>query len=193
MAELTYFVATTIDGHIAGPDGDFSAFPMVGDHIDMIVEEWPDTLPGAALEAMGKTAPNNRFDTVLMGWRTYAVGFPFGVYDPYPHLRQVVFTHDPGRLADGVTGSVEFSDDAPVDVVRRLKAEGGVGIWLCGGAELAAQVVDEIDRLVVKINPMVFGSGTPIFGELPYSVRPWQLERSASYASGVVVNEYGRG
>ena len=193
MRELTYFVAASIDGRIAGPDGDFSAFPVVGDHIDMLVADWPDTLPGAALSALGRTAPRDRFDTVLMGWQTYATGFPSGVYDPYPHLRQVVFTHDPERSVDGDSGTVEFTNEQPGDVIRRLKAGDGVGIWLCGGGDLASQLVDEIDALVVKVNPLVFGSGIPLFAGLPHEPRSWQLTRSTAYTSGVVVNEYRRG
>lgn len=192
MPELTYFVAASIDGHIAGPDGDFSAFPVTGDHIEMLVDDWTDTLPGAALTALGRSAPLTRFDTVLMGWQTYASGFPFGVYDPYPHLRQVVFTHDPERSVDGDPGAVEFTNEQPDDVVRRLKAAEGVGIWLCGGGALAGQLVDEIDVLVVKVNPFVFGAGIPLFAGLPPVVRSWALTGSTAYDSGVVVNEYRR-
>lgn len=192
MVSLTYFVASSIDGRIAGPDGDFGAFPVVGDHIDMLAEDWSDTLPGAALDALGRTAPNDRFDTVVMGWRTYAAGFPYGVHDPYPHLRQVVFTHDPQRPVGGSPGGVEFTDAEPVDVVRRLKADSPVGVWLCGGGDLAGQLADEIDVLVVKVNPIVLGDGISLFAGLPYDPRTWILGDSTSYASGVVVNQYVR-
>jgi dihydrofolate reductase len=34
---------------------------------------------------------------------------------------------------------------------------------LCGGARLAGALYDEIDELVLKVNPVVLGTGTPLF------------------------------
>jgi dihydrofolate reductase len=75
--------------------------------------------------------------------------------------------------------------------VRSLKAEPGSGIWLCGGGRLAAALADEVDRLVLKVNPVVLGSGTPLFdGRVPG--HSFRLEQSTPFDSGVVVNEYVR-
>jgi dihydrofolate reductase len=187
MRELTYYVAVSLDGRIAAPDGDFSAFPVTGDHIDMIIEDYTDTLPGVGLSALGRTAPTTRFDTVVMGWNTYAAGLASGVDDPYPHLRQYVFTHRPDRAA----GAVTFTADDPVVVVQKLKAEAeGAGIWLCGGGRLAASLADEIDRLVLKVNPLVLGEGVPLFDG--GGLRSFTLEASRTFDSGVVINEYRR-
>ena len=187
MRELVYYVAVSLDGRIAGPDRDFSAFPSEGDHLDMILREYCDALPAFALEAAGLTADLSRFDTVLMGWDTYAAGFPFGVRDPYPHLRQHVFSRADREVATGIT----LGDD-PVAVVRRLKAEqGGSGIYLCGGGQLASSLIDEIDRLVLKVNPVVMGDGRPVFAH-GYDPKVFHLDASTSYRSGVVVNEYAR-
>ena len=72
MREMTYYVAVSLDGYIAAPDDTFDAFPVQGDHIDWIIDEWTDTLPGIGLEMLGRTADNSRFDTVVMGWGTLA-------------------------------------------------------------------------------------------------------------------------
>lgn len=82
MRELIYYVATSLDGRIAAPDGDFSAFPVTGDHIDMVLEEWTDTLPAPALAALGLTPPATRFDAVVMGWRTYPPASPTACTTP---------------------------------------------------------------------------------------------------------------
>lgn len=188
MRELVYYVAVSLDGRIAGPTGDFSAFPTEGDHIDMILREYRDTLPAAALQATGLIADRSRFDTVLMGWNTYAAGFAYGVRDPYPHLRQHVFSRADREVA---TGIVLVGDD-PVGVVRRLKAEqGGSGIWLCGGGQLASSLIEEIDRLVLKVNPVVLGDGRALFAD-SYDPKVFHLDVSTSYRSGVVINEYAR-
>src|SRR4051812_46058943 len=88
MRNLTYYAAVSLDGFIATADGGFDVFPVVGDHIEMIFKEYPDTLPGVGREMLGIDPPNTNFDTVLMGRTTYEV--PGGGPSPYPHLRQYV-------------------------------------------------------------------------------------------------------
>lgn len=187
MRALTYYVAVSLDGRIAASDGDWSAFPLTGDHIDMIFREFPDTIPAVGLDALGLTAPTTRFDTVVMGWNTYAAGLAEGVDDPYPHLRQFVFT----SRSPAPVGAIEFTADDPVAVVQKLKAEPeGTGIWLCGGGRLAATLADEIDHLILKVNPVVLGEGIPLF-DGP-GVRPFELTSTRRFESGVLVNEYRR-
>jgi dihydrofolate reductase len=188
MRELTYYVAVTLDGRISGPDDDFSAIPVVGDHIDMIVRDWRDTLPAVGLQALGLEADNARFDAVLMGWGTYAAGLQHDVVDPYPHLDQVVVTreHADHDFPEGVRTTAD-----PEAEVRRLKQQHGVGIWLCGGGRLAAAIADEIDRLVLKVNPLVLGDGPPLF-DGPYVPRTFRRTAVTEFGSGVVVTEYER-
>lgn len=189
MRELVYYVAVSLDGRIAGPDGEFSAFPVEGDHIEMIVRDYRDTLPAAWLERAGLAADRSRFDTVLMGWNTYAAGLAHGIDDPYPHLRQYVFSTRSRDVPDGIT---LVSGDV-LETVRALKAEDeGSAIWLCGGGLLASQIVSEIDRLVLKVNPVVLGDGPAMIHGGGYDPRDFTLVASTPYRSGVVVNEYER-
>ena len=59
--------------------------------------------------------------------------------------------------------AVEVVSGDPLARVRELKAEDGLGIWLVGGGRLAHALLPEIDRLVIKLNPSVIGSGVPLF------------------------------
>lgn len=187
MRELTYYIAVTLDGFIAGPDGQFDAFLYEGDHMAALGARFPDAFPTAYAEAIGLTQDRALFDTVLMGWNTYAVGLPT-LTSPYRHLRQVVFTH---REAEPVEG-VEIADEDPVPVVRRLKAEAGSGIWLCGGGALAAQLAGEIDRLVLKVHPVLFGDGIPLFGRSGYAREAFTRTASTAFDSGVTLLEFRR-
>ncbi|SME88557.1 dihydrofolate reductase [Cellulosimicrobium cellulans J34] len=190
MRDLTYYVAVSADGFIAGPSGEFDAFLFEGDHMAGVGEKYRGTAPTDLAAAAGLAVDGGPFDTVLMGWNTYAVGLP-AQPDPYRHLRQIVFSRE-HEAPDGAAG-VELTDRDPVEVVRELKAEDGAGIWLCGGGALAAVLADEIDRLVLKINPVLFGDGVRLFGDRPY--RPAALRPVAvtPYESGVVLAEYARG
>jgi len=190
MRELVYYVAASIDGFIAQSDGSFDAFPIEGDHMTVGIRDYADSIPTHVATALGITPDLSRFDTVVMGWNTYAVGYDQGIESPYAHLRQYVFS----RTHTVTTSGVSVTAQNPVDVIRELKAEtSGSDIWLCGGGQLASALVDEIDRLVIKVNPMVFGSGIPLFAGLADSPRPFVPASRTAFESGVVFTEYRRG
>ena len=108
MRTLTYFVAVSMDGFIAGPDrADPTDFWPIGeDYVEHLVANYPETLPGPARAALGITAPGTHFDTVISGRRTYEIGLAAGVTNAYPHLRHVVFSH-----------ALDLSPDPRVEVV----------------------------------------------------------------------------
>jgi dihydrofolate reductase len=188
VSSLVYLVATSLDGFIAAPDGDFTPLLVSGDHLAGLAADYPETFPAPVREALGIDAPNRVFGTVLMGARTYQV--PGAVPSPYPHLRQVVFS---SRALD-VPDEVEVVTGDAVAHVRRLVADGdGADLWLCGGAHLAGQLCDEIDRLVLKISPVVLGSGLPLFAGVDPRPRSFRPRGQVDYDSGVRVVTYDRG
>jgi dihydrofolate reductase len=164
MRTLTYYVATTLDGFIAGSDGadpTSTIFTVGPDSVEYIVTHYPETLPGPVREAMGVTSLGNRFDTVLEGRRSYQLGLDAGMTNAYPHLRHIVFSRSLGQSPDP---TVELVSDDPAETARRLKAGEGGGIWLVGGAELAGALYEEIDELILKVSPVAIGAGIPLFG-----------------------------
>lgn len=185
MRELSYYVAVSLDGFIADPGGGFDAFLVEGDHSSVLFEEYADALPAHAHAAMGIEPPRTRFDTVIMGWNTLAPALEAGIDSPYPHLRQIVAS----RRAREVAPAISLTAD-PLATVRSLKEEDGLGIWLCGGGELAGTLLPEIDRLILKRHPVAFGRGIPLFDNAPYAPRPFDLIRTRAFGSGVVVEEY---
>ena len=190
MRELTYYVATSLDGRIAGPGGAYDGFAVEGDHLPHLVEAWRETIPTHVLDALGLAPRSERFDTVLMGWETYAVGLAEGVDSPYRHLRQVVFTREHADAA--VPDEVELVSSDPVAFVRDLKASDGGGLWLCGGGTLASALLDEVDHLVLKVNPVLFGDGVPLVAPTGYAARRFALADVTRFDSGVVVLEHRR-
>lgn len=184
MRELVYYAAVTLDGFIAGPGGEFDAFPAAGDHMAAINERFADTVPTDYAEMLGLHQPRSMFDTVLMGWNTYSVGGD----SPYRHLRQIVFS----RTRTAKAENLETTDEDPIQVVSRLKAEDGASIWLCGGGVLAGRLAPEIDRLVLKRYPLLFGAGIPLFTGGSYDPEAFAHERTRTFESGVVLSEYVR-
>lgn len=186
MRKLVYFIATSVDGYIAGPDGEADFFPMQGDHILAQVAELPETLPKHVRAMLGAPDTQARFDTVLMGWGTYALAFDAGITEPYAPLETVVFSR---RHRSSHEGNVCVTPEDPAAVVRALKAAPGRDIWLCGGGKLAAALVGQIDELILKVNPVIVGDGLPV---LTGGFRPRQLvlQSRREFESGVTWLSY---
>lgn len=164
MRKLVYYVAVTLDGFIAGPDGGDPSgaefFAITPDLVQFIATTYPETLPGPARDAMGITGEGRHFDTVIEGRASYDLGLAAGLDDAYPHLRHLVVS---GTLGERADLPVEIVSTDPLARVRELKAEDGLDIWLVGGGTLAHALLPEIDRLVLKVNPSVIGSGIALF------------------------------
>ncbi|MEK9507058.1 dihydrofolate reductase family protein [Gemmatimonadota bacterium Y43] len=158
MRNLVYYVATTLDGFIARPDGSFHEFPWDDAFGAHLMSTWPETFPAQFRQDDG---PNRRFDTVLMGRATYAVGLREGVTSPYPTLRQYVFST---TLEESPSEEVTLISADAEEHVRALKNEEGMDIWLCGGGRLAADLHASglIDEFILKVNPILFGRGIPL-------------------------------
>ncbi|GAB3292791.1 dihydrofolate reductase family protein [Parasphingorhabdus pacifica] len=148
-----------------------------------MLAEYPEVFPTHVRNVFGiEEVPNKRFDTVLQGRRSWEIGVEAGITNAYRHLRNIVFSRTINGNRDS---SVEFVAADPVETVRELKREPGAGIWLCGGAKLAAALRPEIDELVIKVHPVVAGDGVRLFdGE--FSLSRFELVDTRPFDSGVV-------
>lgn len=106
-------------------------------------------------------------DTVLMGWNTYHQIVTELSPDEwvYGDLDSYVITHNEARSEE----RIRFTDESPIDLVRRLKEQDGKDIWVCGGASLAQQLMSEgvVDRYHISIIPTLLDGGIRLFGKLP--------------------------
>jgi dihydrofolate reductase len=188
MRKLIYYVGMSIDGKIAGPAGEIDFYPLA-DTIEWIGEEYPEALPAHARAQLGISAdPPRHFDTGVMGRATYDPALELGIASPYAPMRQVVFSRTLGPSPDP---SVTVTSDDPVAVVRDLKAREGRDIYLIGGAQLAGQLLTEIDGLVIKLYPVVAGAGVPLF-TADFAPTMFRLVSSRALAGGTVILTYDR-
>ncbi|AUH41373.1 dihydrofolate reductase family protein [Streptomyces sp. CMB-StM0423] len=195
MRKLVYYIAATLDGFIAGPDGADPTgpggfWPLPADYVQYLAANYPETLPFMAREALGVTAEGSSFDTVLEGRKSYEIGLAAGVPDAYPHLRHLVFST---TLGESPAAAVEVVAGDPVARVAELKQEDGKDIWLIGGGALAGSLYGEIDRLIVKLAPVTTGAGIPLFGrEAAFDPRVWTLTGHEALESGALFLTYDR-
>ena len=183
---LVYYIACTLDGFIAHKDGSHEGFLFQGEHFGDLIKRFPECFPAHLREALGVCHPPQRFDTVLMGRNTYELGVRQGITSPYAPLRQYVASRS---MRESPDATVELRRGDPLGLVRSLKAENGMDIWLCGGAKLAAAVVGEIDELILKINPVIFGTGISLFDGLEAVIPAIPIELQ-TYANGFVLARY---
>jgi dihydrofolate reductase len=188
MRELKYFVACSVDGFIAARDGSIDAFVNDEEYFAELFEAFPETCPAHLRQALDVRGENRHFDTVLIGRNTYEPGLEIGLTSPYPTLEQYVFSTTMEKSPDEDVALV--SEDIS-GKVRTLKGQAGKDIWLAGGATLAASLLSEglIDGLMLKVNPVVLGSGVPLFSGRTKKVylRP---AGSRMFASGVALCRY---
>ncbi|MGW4085636.1 dihydrofolate reductase family protein [Streptomyces sp. NPDC004822] len=192
MRKLTYFIACSLDGFIGDATGDATdMFRFVDEEfLAYLTEQYPETVPTQGRRALGLDhLENRRFDTVIQGRRSYDEALKLGITSPYAHLRQYVATRS---LPESPDSEVELIADDVVGRVRALKAEeGGRDIYLCGGSQLAGALLDEIDELVVKSYPVVYGTGMPMFAS-GFSVTDFALDEVRAFGNGAVVRTYSR-
>lgn len=148
MREVTLFIAMSLDGYIADSDG----------RVDWLTGH---DLTGPEPDSYDRFIAG--IDTVLMGWNTYRQVTEELSPEawPYEGLDAWVVTHHSATPVDGVC----FISEDPARLVRMLQQKEGQGIWVCGGASLAQQLMREgmIDRLHLSIIPTILGSGISLF------------------------------
>lgn len=168
MRKVTLFIAVSLDGYIADRNGKV---------------EW---LQGQNTESPDEGQELNSYeefirgiDTILMGFNTFHqvnTELSPDVW-PYPDQTSYVITH---RSLPS-TEKIRFTSEPPCELVRRLREEDGKGIWICGGAGLAQQVMKEelIDVWHISVIPTLLGGGIRLFGELKQE-RKLQLIKTQS-------------
>ncbi|MCI2033179.1 MAG: dihydrofolate reductase family protein [Lactobacillus sp.] len=109
-------------------------------------------------------------DTLVMGRRTYEETLKLVGQDGfYPDQQKVVFTHRPLTAGPDVT---TVSGDV-VSTLQQLRQTPGRGIWIVGGGQLVADLLQAglLDELWVQIAPVLLGRGKPLFPAGDYAQR----------------------
>ncbi len=118
-------------------------------------------------EAAAVTAAHwKTFDTILMGRKTYEVALRHSEGKaPYPDKKSYVFSR---TCRDDAGGAVTIVASDAVEFVRELKQKRGKDICLMGGGQLAKSFFEAglIDEVGFNIQPVLLGSGIPLFHEM---------------------------
>jgi dihydrofolate reductase len=100
-------------------------------------------------------------------------------------------TRDTAGLAQ-TEPSITFVDAPAAELVGALRQEESqLGIWLCGGSRLASSLVNEIDRLVLRMCPVILGDGVPLFAR-GIAAQPQEFLSAKPLPSGAMIVSYRR-
>lgn len=171
MPDVYYYVASSLDGYIATPEGGV---------------DWLTPFQQSG-EDYGYTDFYASMDALLIGSHTYEVALTYGAWQA-PDKPSWVFTHRDLPIAHP---SVTLTTDDPVEVLRQLSHRGLGRAWLMGGGELAGSFRKRglISHYVVGLIPVLLGEGIPLFSAAPGD-EALTLVESRSYPSGVVLLSY---
>ncbi len=173
MRPIIYYVATSLDGYIAGEEDDISGFAQGGAGVNQYLQDL------------------QTFDTTIMGRRTYEFGYKFGLepgQPAYPHMAHYIFS---------TTLKLEKAHPkvtiCPLNLqtILNLKATEGSPIYLCGGGQFAGWLLENelIDVLKIKLNPLLLGSGIRLFGNTKKQYQ-LSLTEQQSFEEGLQILTY---
>jgi len=168
MRKVAYGGAISLDGFIAGPNGEYDWIVM-DPEIDF-------------------AAQMARFDTFLIGRKTFEAMRRMGDGAPAPGIRNIVFSR---TLRPEDCPYAMLSGDAE-GVVADLRRQPGKDIALFGGGELFRSLLTAglVDEVSVAVIPVLLGGGVPLLPS-PAGRATLVLRRHRIYAkTGIVSLEY---
>jgi dihydrofolate reductase len=168
MRRIRYLVASSLDGYIAGPNGE---------------SDWIGPDPEVDFPAIWA-----QFDTGLMGRKTYQAAIPRLGEKAFAGVNSIVFSR---TIHPQDHPAVTVISELNADWVKALKDQNGKDIWLFGGSELFRSFLDLgcIDTVEVSMIPVMLGAGVPLLPP-PYGPRKLKLSGSKIYRSGRIALTY---
>jgi dihydrofolate reductase len=168
--KASVFIATSLDGYIARPDGTFDWLP-------------DDPEPHGYTEFM------STIDAIVIGRKTFDTVLSFGGW-AYGKTPVVVLSSRAAELKAPEGAKCDFMSGTPHEIVARLEQRGLEHLYVDGGVTVTGFLeAGLIQRLIITRIPVLLGAGIPLFGNLTHDIRLDHVS-TRSFPSGMVQSEY---
>jgi dihydrofolate reductase len=103
-----------------------------------------------------------RAGVMVMGLNTFNT-FP----SPLPGRLHIVYSPDEEASKNNIPGVVEYTKDAPLDLIKKLEDRGFTEVAICGGTTIYTMFMKSglVETIYLTIEPKLFGKGMGIFNE----------------------------
>lgn len=170
MRKIKLYIAASIDGYIADPDGGL---------------DWLSEYPITSELNYGYEEFFNSVDSVIMGGCTYRDILNMDVIYPYKDKTSYIIT----RNKDYQTSieNVQFLSENIIETITALKEQQGKDIWLVGGGEIISMLLDNnlVDEMAITYIPKIIGEGIPLFPKMRTDSN-WKLINCQSYHNNII-------
>ena len=171
--KASVYIATSLDGMIAGKEGSLEWLPPIGNNG----------------EDYGYHAFMEGIDAIVMGRRTFETVLGFGGWH-YGKTRVVVMSRSMETLPAGLPETVELHPGPAEAVWHRLKESGARHLYIDGGKTIQGFLrAGLIGELILTRVPVLLGEGTPLFGQLDHPVS-FDHIKTQSFPNGLVQSHY---
>jgi dihydrofolate reductase len=178
-AEAHVFIATSLDGFIARPDGS----------LDWLMRAQATAPAG---EDFGYADFMAGIDALVMGRKTFETVLGF---DPWPYGERPVWvmSRQPALPIPLVLQpAVQHSRASVASLLQDLATQGVRRVYLDGGELIQACLFEDlVDRITVTTVPLLLGQGRRLWGPLPAD-QAWTLKASRHWDCGFVQSRYAR-
>jgi len=183
MRSVTYSMGVSLDGYIAGPQGDFDWSEPDEEVFRFVTDE---------IRQVGVQLLGRRLYETMLFWETAdqdpALGASMLEWAAiWKALPRVVFS----TTLSTVQGNARLASGGLAEEIERLRELPGEGDIAIGGATLAAEAaaLDLIDEYRARVYPVLVGGGIPYFPQHERRV-DLQLVETRTFGSRVVYHRY---
>ncbi|MFW6074028.1 MAG: dihydrofolate reductase family protein [Chloroflexota bacterium] len=177
MRKLKLQTQITIDGYMAGPNGemDWMLFPWsddVGEYVNTLMESVDTMILGRKLA-----------EGFIPHWASQPEGEPQEAIDWMNNTPKVVISN---TLTESPWENAVVAGGDLADTVNRLKAESGGDLIAYGGGTLVSSLVNAelIDEMHLFVNPTAIGAGMPVFGH-PSGYKQFRFVATHPFECGI--------
>jgi len=169
--KVIVYIAASVDGYIAAPDGDLS-------FLSKVEKEGEDYGYGAFISTV---------DTVVLGKNTYDKVLSMGY--PFPHADKEAYIIT--RTERATDGTIHFYTGDVVELLTRLKEKNGKNIFIDGGAFVVNRLLSHglVDELYLSYIPVLLGNGIALFKQ-GNPLQSLELQTVKTFETGLVQLHY---